>query len=747
MRFVDREAISVPAAFSRATAQDARRSLLEMFRQDARKLHQTRLESVLDPKGPSKSENVRDALETLFKSRCAFCETPLSEPLVYRFRPSANAEPVEDASVSHLYYAWLAEAWENLYPICHDCRPENPSFFPVNGRRIKIPDLQMLESFVERNDGRWPDYPLEERHLLLDPCKDKQLWRSLFFRSTGEVVGLSRRGHETIRHFRLDRTELQESRERAIRHSIQQTELQLRRETERPERTEFGHEGACDLFLREVLHEALDRRASRDRRGQIAALARTDDGIDRFRAAIESIDARGVDEEPPAPMFELPGKPASLRSVSIRNFKSLEQIDFDLPPSDPSQLASALLILGENATGKSTILEAVALAVMPETARAKLRFEVSNAVLDPKYLGAPDQAAPPNAEILTEFTEQPPISLVLSHGEGGQMTQSGSVHLPIFAYGAYRQFLKGERNFAVHKHVRSLFYSDELLSNPERWLLKLDDANFDMVVRALREVFSIEGAFEVLERSDGKIFVVEEPSDKEQGSPLRTPIELVSSGFRAVLAMLCDIMQGLMDPRVNPGFESLDGATALVLVDEVEAHLHPRWKMSIMTGLRKALPGVTFIATSHDPLCLRGMKKGEVMVLERISGDQARTDLPVFTHSLVDLPDNENWTVEQLLTADFFQMRTTESLAAERRAADMEDRLARGTKPSDDPELSAYLAELSADLPIGHTEVQRLVQEAIATFLRERRDASDKKLRQLRDDTRQSILEALRSVG
>ncbi|KFE34874.1 ATP-binding protein [Thioclava atlantica] len=327
------------------------------------------------------------------------------------------------------------------------------------------------------------------------------------------------------------------------------------------------------------------------------------------------------------------------------------------------------------------------------------------------------------------------------------MTQSGSVHLPIFAYGAYRQFLKGERNFAVHKHVRSLFHSDELLSNPERWLLKLDDANFDMVVRALREVFSIEGAFEVLERSDGKIFVVAEPSGKEQESPLRTPIELVSSGFRAVLAMLCDIMQGLMDPRVNPGFESLDGATALVLVDEVEAHLHPRWKMSIMTGLRKALPGVTFIATSHDPLCLRGMKKGEVMVLERISGDQARTDLPVFTHSLVDLPDNENWTVEQLLTADFFQMRTTESLAAERRAAEMEDRLAKGTKPSDDPELSAYLTELSADLPIGHTEVQRLVQEAIATFLRERRDASDEKLRQLRDETRQSILEALRSVG
>ena len=37
-----------------------------------------------------------------------------------------------------------------------------------------------------------------------------------------------------------------------------------------------------------------------------------------------------------------------------------------------------------------------------------------------------------------------------------------------------------------------------------------------------------------------------------------------------------------------------------------------------MQGLREALPYVTFIATSHDPLCLRGMKRGEVMVLQRV---------------------------------------------------------------------------------------------------------------------------------
>ena len=165
-----------------------------------------------------------------------------------------------------------------------------------------------------------------------------------------------------------------------------------------------------------------------------------------------------------------------------------------------------------------------------------------------------------------------------------------------------------------------------------------------------------------------------------------------------------------------------------------------------MTGLRRALPQVTFIATSHDPLCLRGMKPGEVLVLERIPGAQADTELPVFTQSLVDLPDNSHWTIEQLLTADFFQLRSTENADAERRLARMQDKLALGVTPAEDPELQAYLNEISGALPIGDSEVHRLVQEAVAIFLAEQRTATRERLKGLKEETRQAIVEALRSA-
>lgn len=747
MRFVNRDSVAAPEAFSRLSAKEGRRSLLEMFSQDTQMLTQSRGPAFLNEESPSKSEEVRNALSELFSGRCAFCECSVSDPLVYRFRPDGNAEPVEDYSVSHLYYVWLAEAWQNLYPICWDCMPSASSYFPVKGRRVMLPDTKLLERFAERDDGRWPDFPLEEAPEFLDPCRNEHFWRSLFFRSTGEVVGISRRGRETIQHFNLDRGKLWESRRLAIEEAIRRTESEVLRHPIEQPRVDLGHGGACELFLREVLFQALGRVGPRDRSRQIARLARMDDGVARFRAAINEIDARIIEDSPDTASVRSSERRAALTSVSVRNFKSLEEIDLDLAPPEPEQPAPALLILGENATGKSTILEAIALTVMPEAARAKLRLEPEKLILDPRFLGAPEQLAPMEAELRARFADGTDISVTLSRDPLRQFSQSDEVVLPVFAYGAYRQYLKGDRKFVVHKHVRSLFHPDELLPNPERWLLKLDEPEFNMVVRALREVFNIEGAFDVLERNSDGIYVVVRPENTDDGPLLRTPIELVSSGFRAILAMLCDIMNGLMDNRVNRDFSSLENATALVLIDEVEAHLHPRWKMSIMTGLRKALPGVTFIATSHDPLCLRGMKKGEVMVLERISGDQASTNLPVFTHSLVDLPDNENWTVEQLLTADFFQMRSTESLEAERRAARMEDRLARGANPEEDPELQAYLAEFSTDLPIGHTEAHRIVQRAIADFLRERRKVRDAKLRGLKEQTRQSILDALRSIG
>src|SRR3546814_7613550 len=84
-------------------------------------------------------ETLDRALSRLFHGRCAFCESE-RPTTAYRFRPVEEAAPSKAvsrtyANRSHLYYAWLANAWRNIYSICDECRPKEAYFFPVERRR------------------------------------------------------------------------------------------------------------------------------------------------------------------------------------------------------------------------------------------------------------------------------------------------------------------------------------------------------------------------------------------------------------------------------------------------------------------------------------------------------------------------------------------------------------------------------------------------------------------------------------
>lgn len=764
MRYVERDRIEPPSIFASEDARASRQRLLDLFMSGPETLLQSRADrsrSIAD------HPDVRRALSELFSHTCAFCESPIGEPQVYRFRPAEGAHPIIDRDFAHLYYAWLADAWQNLYPICDACMPEDPFHFPVAGRRrSRIPDPGQLHEYIDRGDGRWPFFPLDEAPILVDPCYDRKLWRHFRFWSDGSIGAYrnDRRGRATIRQFRLDRPSLTVERGAAFRQYFEQLQAALE-----PDGRDEGqalvpgggpYAGAWHVYLRDLLARALKRGASEQIDRLARALREQHDWRERLQRARDTLAA-------PQETSEREGSKAAIGEVAparepsqivIRNFKSLEHIEVDLPAPTTSgePRAAALLILGENAAGKSTILEAIAIALMDAEVRRLLNLRAGRLLLNPTYMGADEAARPRQASVELVYANGETQALHIApsgvasserHLEQDFQDEGPRNPIPLFAYGAFRQYLDAERRYTRHKHVRSMFETDQLLSNPERWLLRLNRTEFNMAVRALRDVFSIEGEFDVLERHDDEVFVVQKLSDGTAGPLQRTPLGIVSSGFRAVLAMLCDIIQGLMDKRVNPGFQTLETARGIVLIDEIEAHLHPRWKMAIMTGLRRALPQVTFIATSHDPLCLRGMNTGEVLVLERIPGTRADTQLPVFTQSLVDLPDNSHWTVEQLLTADFFQLRSTANADAERRLARMQDKLAAGVKAADDPELRAYLSEISSTLPIGDSEVHRLVQEAVAAFLAEQRQATSERLKGLKEETRQAIVDALRSAG
>lgn len=770
MQFFQRNAYPVPKFFRGSEAGYARQKLLQFFQLDPMERSQTRFDHMLELKAGS----VFDALGGLFRGKCAFCETQDST-FAYRFRPQASATP--EVHDGHLYYTWLANAWENIYPICLRCVPRQQEYFPVKGKRAPLPTIAQLERYVDDDTGFWGQQ-VREVPILLDPCSTRFFYRHLFISASGYLIEKSARGRATIDHFKLNREDLIRDRESTL--LKYRTELFARgimqmRQQDPVVSGLFNFVGQefgglwylqCRLIV-EHLSEVFDKKISLSRAQignsfmQLCRHEHFDDYSGSLFRWIEDEDfgrLRAPVKLRPEP-FELPpviNPPTypSLLSIELKQFKVIDHLKLELAQQSLESLSNngpiqpAMLILGENATGKSSFLEATALALSDVATRDSVIPELGGLVLDPRYLGAPDQ--PPLASTQIRLGFDVGTGTVLETDGVTWTTDVSDLYPPVFAYGAFRQYQKHSAAYKPGPGIFNLFDSASLLPDPERWLLSLDDGpDFDGVARALRVIMAVDGDHNVIEKSEDltHCLIVTHPG----GVKTTTPMSHASSGYRSVFAMACDIMRRVMDRNTNPDFQSLENARAVVLIDEVEAHLHPRWKVQIMSALREALPKVTFIATSHDPLCVRGMHNGEVVVVHRTASvsDEADTAPRVVVEQLLDLPDIGRLTIEQLLTSDFFNVASTDQPLMNQKVAEFVDLLSasysgNSLTPREKAAVEDFKMEINDALPVGTTRGQRVVQEAVARYLQERVTASHEQLKALDEAVKCEILDLLK---
>jgi len=146
--------------------------------------------------GVYKEKEVKQALEQVFRMKCAYCESSYRAVMpfpVEHWRPKGRVT-LDDGSRRKTGYFWLAAKWENLYVSCSDC----------NGER----ELVELPTGVEKKMGKLDHFPLadetkrasapgEENHeapLLLDPCSDDPGQHLEFFDNGAEKAILRPRG-------------------------------------------------------------------------------------------------------------------------------------------------------------------------------------------------------------------------------------------------------------------------------------------------------------------------------------------------------------------------------------------------------------------------------------------------------------------------------------------------------------------------------------------------------------------------
>lgn len=105
------------------------------------------------------------------------------------------------------------------------------------------------------------------------------------------------------------------------------------------------------------------------------------------------------------------------------------------------------------------------------------------------------------------------------------------------------------------------------------------------------------------------------------------PFEHLSDGQRTILGLFCDIARRAA--ILNPHFEgeANEKTKGVVLIDELDLHLHPKWQMNIIDNLQRTFPNIQFICTTHSPILLRSIEKEKIIILE----NGKRSQLDFFT--------------------------------------------------------------------------------------------------------------------
>ncbi|WP_439490802.1 AAA family ATPase [Algoriphagus sp.] len=108
-----------------------------------------------------------------------------------------------------------------------------------------------------------------------------------------------------------------------------------------------------------------------------------------------------------------------------------------------------------------------------------------------------------------------------------------------------------------------------------------------------------------------------DPSNKKTFIPLY----FLSDGLRTMAAMVADIAYRCVVLNPHLGKDAVKLSKGIVLIDEIDMHLHPKWQQSVVGDLKKAFPNIQFIATTHSPFIVQSLTTEELINLDANTDD------------------------------------------------------------------------------------------------------------------------------
>ncbi|MEE9287462.1 MAG: AAA family ATPase [Gammaproteobacteria bacterium] len=286
-----------------------------------------------------------------------------------------------------------------------------------------------------------------------------------------------------------------------------------------------------------------------------------------------------------------------IRLQNVRCFSSLE-MSFEL---GRKQLPWTVVI-GDNATGKTTLLRSIAMGLCDESSAAGLLKES-----DSPYIRYGEKKARIVVDLVKnldnrrrsyriETTIHRRPTRYGSYERVRQKTTPSSRfpwdELFVCGYGAGRS-TSGAGDivgYSVINAVYNMFNYTEGLQNPELAITRIPKDSF------ARQVLKVLAAVTNTDR------VVLGKSGIEVLGPwdMLMPLRDLADGYKSTFLWVTDLLGWALNHK--PSLRNIRQVTGIVLIDEIEQHLHPTWQTQVVQRLRTTFPSVQFIITTHSPL-------------------------------------------------------------------------------------------------------------------------------------------------
>ena len=689
--------------------------------------------------------NIRSALVNLCNDKCAYCESKMSHAGVLdmeHYRPKSSVLESPD----HPGYWWLANDWNNLLLACTNCNRKTRNKDGFSGKANHFPLIDESQRVFT---------PLEsvslETPLLLNPCTD-QPEDHLIYNDNGTVMSSTTRGQATIVVLGLNRIDLVRARHQAILDIESRVDLLLQSskivnwlDTDPVRRTleylqhmtreEEEFAGLKRQYVRAGLERIDKKMAEQENLRHTKSYTKTQKreirrGYESFTQQVENISLDDTSD----PISTLQER--LVERIELKNIRTFENQSFDFIKSQGDS-APWLMLLGENGTGKSTILKSLCMNLCDAQ---YFKNMVRHELVDPNSFirrgkrtgtikvwmtGSPKPRVLEFKKNRVTFTNSGGKSetIILPLDQTSRTTDIWSSPNYLLAYGATRLLPRGSEYEAKHiegkwSRLDNLFNPFVPLIDAQEWLLSLNETLFRRVAIILKDLLRLSDNEEI------------KFSKKTVSIPVNgdyVPIKELSDGYQSVIALAADILQLVMNRWSNP-----DDARGIVLLDEIGAHLHPRWKMRIVNSLRDALPNMQFVASTHQPLCIRGINQGEIVLMRR--------DPDKMIEVITDLPNPKDLRISQILTSVFGLSTVVDPELEAEYNRYYELRAMNSRSDKEENEMNNLRDALNPDLLLGETRLDNLeykiVQEKYAHYAKA--DSQDD-IQKLTDETLSAV--------